>query len=264
MTGDGITDLLLTGYLPLRTQGLALPCYASGPNSNVWYCAVCSIDGDHSGTIISFEPFEADGIIRLEAEASRSVSVGDPWHDVLLWNKEVYVGAPAVIIAQFAQVMDQIAEDIPLALLDLAMATDRLDRRQLANGAYGYVRANWGERQADRWQSDNFVRGHLVIEARRLAVGAGLKDVGSIRELAVDRINGTLVVTMPDVLSKRFIEHGILKLFTAQAARLSDETGISLQFLTASETAVRSKPGRVSEYVPNHKKVYHRDVFRQR
>jgi hypothetical protein len=263
VNGDGIADLLLAGYLPLRTQGLALPCYASGPNSNVWYCAVCSIDGDHSGTIISFEPFEADGIIRLEADASRSVSVGDAWHDVLLWNNEVYVGAPAVIIAQFAQLMDQIAEDIPLALLDLAMATDNLDHRRLASGAYDYVRANWGDRQADRWQSDNFVRPHLVIEARRLAVGAGLKDLGPIRELGVDRRNGTLVVTMPDLLSQRFSENGILKSLLDRTAWLADKTGIPLQFPKANQTPIRSKPERASEYVPP-KKVHNRDVFRQR
>ncbi len=241
MTNDVVEDLLLAGYVPLRSQGFALPCYASSPHSNAWYCAVCSTDGDHSGRIISFEPFEAEGIIRLEARSSRSVSVGDVWHDVLLWKEQVYVGTAAIIVAQLGGLTAELAAGAPLTLLDLAMATDDLDTVALAKNAYIHVQSQWGADQADHWQSDIFMRHQLIIEARRLAGAVGVSDAAAvIRELQIVRKEDSLIVKMPGRLSEIFREHDILQEFFERASKLSDRTGFALMPISAQHDYARS------------------------
>jgi len=241
MTNDVVEDLLLAGYVPLRSQGFALPCYASSPHSNAWYCAVCSTDGDHSGRITSFEPFEADGIIRLEAESSRSVSVGDVWHDVLLWKEQVYVGTAAIIVAQLGGLRAELAAGAPLTLLDLAMATDELDTVALAKNAYVHVQSQWGADQADHWQSDIFMRHQLMIEARRLVGAAGVSDAAAaIRELQIVRKGDSLIVKMPDRLNEIFRKHDILQEFFERASKLSDRTGFALNPINAQHDNARS------------------------
>ncbi|NEK20616.1 hypothetical protein [Rhizobium leguminosarum] len=238
MTGEVITDLALAGYVPLRSQGLALPCYASGPHSNAWYAAVCSIDGDHSGRIMSFEPIEADDVIRLPASSARAVSIGDPWHDVLLWKDDFYVGTPAIIVAQLGERIAEIASNAPLILLDLAMASDDLDRAALVQAAYVHVQAQWGTDEAERWQTDIFVRQCLMVEARRLLAAAGEHNAADvIRELEVGRMGGSLMVELPEALRELFLSHQILQAYAERAAALSDEIGIILTPISAEDDA---------------------------
>ncbi|MCQ8782155.1 hypothetical protein [Mangrovibrevibacter kandeliae] len=228
MMDEDIPELLLAGFVPLRAQGLALPCYASGPLSNAWYCAVCSIDGDHTGTVIGFEPFESDDIIRLPAAAARTVSIGDPWHDVLLWKEEFYVGTPAIIIAQLGETAAELAAEAPLTLLDLAMAGEGLDRAALAATAYAHVRAQWGEAEADRWQSDGFARQQLMLEARRLLAAAGAEGAGVVRGIEVERTGSGLMADIPAALVQLLQEHGIFPRFAARVATLAQETHLPL------------------------------------
>lgn len=228
MMDEDISELLLAGFVPLRAQGLALPCYASGPLSNAWYCAVCSIDGDHTGTVTGFEPFESDDIIRLPAAAARAVSLGDPWHDVLLWKGEFHVGTPTIIIAQLGETAAELAAEAPLTLLDLAMAGDGLDRAALAATAYAHVRAQWGEAEADRWQSDGFARQQLMLEARRLLAAAGTEDAGVVRGIEVERTGTNLVADIPEALVQLLQEHDIFPRFAARVAALAQETHLSL------------------------------------
>lgn len=242
MTDDGIIDLLLAGYVPLRANGLALPCYASAPNSNAWYCAVCSIDGDHAGTVIAFEPFESDDIIRLEAGAARVVSIGDPWHDVLRWKDDIYVGTPAIIVAQLGERVAEIAASAPLILLDLAMASDDLDRAALAQTAYVYVQAQWGTDEANRWQSDIFVRHRLMIEARRLLAAAGEDNAAHIvRGLELARTSTSLTVELPDALYQLFLKHRISEIYAERAATLADEIGIVLSPIFADDAVYQTE-----------------------
>lgn len=228
MIDEDISELLLAGFVPLRAQGLALPCYASGPLSNAWYCAVCSVDGDHTGTVTGFEPFESDDIIRLPAAAARAVSIGDPWHDVLLWKGEFHVGTPAIIIAQLGETAAELAAEAPLTLLDLAMAGDGLDRAALAATAYAHVRAQWGEAEADRWQSDGFARQQVMLEARRLLAAAGTGDAGVVRGIEVERIGTNLVADIPEALVRLLQEHDMFTRFAARVAALAQETHLSL------------------------------------
>lgn len=225
-----ITDLILAGYVPLRSQGIALPCYASGPQSNAWYCAVCSIDGDHSGTVTSFEPFEAGDIIRLPATSQRAVSVGESWHDVLLWNGEAYVGTPEIIVEQLGDKSAQLAADSPLTLLDLAMASDTLDRAALAQNAHAHLSARWGTDNADRWQADGFVRQRLLIEARRLLAHAAAEDKAAIiRELDIVRKGTTMHVVVPPRLHDLLGQEGLVAVFEQKIAAFAVDTGTALE-----------------------------------
>lgn len=248
MMDEDIPDLLLAGYVPLRAQGLALPCYASGPLSNAWYCAVCSIDGDHTGTVIAFEPFESDDIVLLPAAAARTVSIGDPWHDVLLWKEEFHVGTPAIIIAQLGGAAAELAAEAPLTLLDLAMAGDGLDRAALAATAYAHVRAQWGEAEADRWQSDGFARQQLMLEARRLLAASGVAGAGIVRGIEVERTGAGLTADIPVSLVQLLQEHGIFACFAARVAALAQETHLPLTPVTEpGEPAVRKPADGAAE-----------------
>lgn len=232
MIVEDMSELLLGGYLPLRAQGLALPCYASGPLSNAWYCAICSVDGDHAGTVIGFEPFEADDIVRLPPAAARTVSIGDPWHDVLLWKGEQHVGTPAIIVAQLGEGVAELAAEAPLTLLDLAMASEELDRGALAATAFAYVQAQWGEAEAVRWQSDGFTRQQLMLEGRRLLKAAGVVDTGIIRGIEVDRNGDRLEAHIPAALHQLFKDHDIFAPFRERAEALARETRIPLAPIT--------------------------------
>lgn len=233
MTDDELTDFLLAGYVPLRMQGLTLPCYASGPQSNAWYCARCSIDGDHSGTITAFEPFEADDIIRLPADAARAVAIGDPWHDVLLWKEHLHVGTPSVIVSQLGDAVAELASEAPLTLLDLAMATGGLDRAALVRTAFAHVRSHWGAEEANRWQSETFARHQVMIEARRLLANAKVSvPSGVVRQIEVSHIGDELSVDIPSGLRRHLKDHRLLDLFAERVRKLAIETGLPLRAAT--------------------------------
>lgn len=258
-----LTDLILAGYVPLRAQGIALPCYASGPQSNAWYCAVCSIDGDHSGTVIAFEPFEASDIVRLPEASRRTVSVGEPWHDVLLWNGEAYVGTPGIIVEQLGDKVAQLAADSPLTLLDLAMASDTLDRAALAQAAHAHLSAHWGAADADRWQADGFVRQRLLIEARRLLAHAAAEDKAAIiRELDIVRKGTTMHVVVPARLRDLLGLEGVAAAFEQRVAVFAVEIGTTLEppislAVTANDTSEDKDTveGRGSEHIDPAKHV---------
>jgi len=244
VTEEGVTDLLLAGYVSLRTQGLALPCYASGHRSNAWYCARCSIDGDHAGIITAFDPFQSDEIVLLPTEAARSVAVGDAWHDVLLWKGEQYVGTPSIIIAQLGKAVAQLASEAPLTLLDLAMASDELDRLALTKTAFAHVQRNWGEEEASHWRSDTFARRQLIIEVRRLLSAANAPDPDALaRGLEINLIGAELEIEISPLLRRHLKYHRLMDLFAERAQTFALETGVPL--LAIAEDAPAVGPSKI-------------------
>ncbi len=230
MTDDAVTDLLLTGYVALRSEGLALPCYASGPQSNAWYCAVCSTNGDHRGTIIGFTPYDSGDVVLLGEEARRSVSIGDPWHDVLLWNGGTFVGTPEIIVAQLGNQTAELATRAPLTLLDLAMATETLDRAAVRQSARARLVAIWGREEADRWEADGFVRSYLMLEVRRLLRSAGLDEpVDAVRAIQVGRTEYGLTSDIPFAVLTLLANHGLQAALLERVAEFSATTGLELQ-----------------------------------
>jgi hypothetical protein len=235
VTGEPLTTLWLSGYVPLKADGYALPCYSTGPQSNRWYCAVCTIDGDHRAYIASFEPYDAEGVLLLPAGREHPVAAGDPWHDVLLWNGQVYVGTADDLAEQLSPHMSDMAGSAPLTLLDVLMASEAPDLRARQEAAFEHVRRNWGLDVAGRWQSDMFARHQLIIEIRRIvaatgaATGAGAEIV---RLLEVDRTEGGRIrVRLPCPLQDLLGQHGLAD-FQAAATAFSDATGIDLEPLS--------------------------------
>lgn len=229
MDSDGLTDLLLAGYVPLRDEGMALPCYASGPQSNAWYCALCSVPGDRAGTVVDFEPFESGDIIRLPAAAQRAVSVGDPWHDVLVWGGDCFVGTPDIILTALGDRVAELAGNAPLTLLDLAMPAQRLDRAAIVTAAKLRIDSFWGPGEASHWESDIFVRQNLLLELRRLLSGApeaGCAEL--IRQLEVTASDGSMTVDVPSPLAALLRRHNAIDAFERRMETFGYETGLTL------------------------------------
>lgn len=211
MTDDAITELLLVGYVAQRSEGLALPCYASGPQSNAWYCARCSIDGDHEGHVSGFEPFEGDGIEQLPEQAWRTISVGDPWHDVLLLDGGAYVGTPDLILAELEDRVAELESAAPLTLLDLAMASGSLDRSAIAGSVLARLDTLWGSEIAREWQTETFVRQRVMLIVRRLlAPFDNAPDAAAVNGIEIDRDGDHMSVALPPrlagILSRRHLK----------------------------------------------------------
>jgi hypothetical protein len=233
--GEPLTALRLSGYVPLKAEGFALPCYSSGPLSNRWYCAVCTIDGDHRACIAGFEPFDAEGVVLLPTSQEHPVAAGDPWHDVVLWNGQVYVGTPHDLAEQLNTQISELAISAPLTLLDLLMASGASDLRARQKAAFEHVEKNWGADAAARWQSDMFARHQLMIEIRRIVAAAGAAaahaaDIARLLEVdrtASGRLRVRLTGPLPDLLGQQGLAD-----FVARATAFSDATGIELEPLS--------------------------------
>ncbi|MDZ5698639.1 hypothetical protein [Chelativorans sp. M5D2P16] len=189
MTGAGLSELLLVGYVPLTEHGFALPCFASGPQPNAWYTAVCSIDGDHDGLITAFELFESDEIRRLPPEMHRRAAIGDQWLDVFLWDGVTNVGTADAVWNAVAPFRSDISEKAPLTLLDLALSAEPEAAACLAKGAFDFMRLRYGVEKAETWRRDTLIREQAVLRLRRLAAAASLpqrtvKDLKSSVEVS--------------------------------------------------------------------------------
>ena len=185
----------------MRLQGLSLPCYITRPGANRWYVAVCTIDGDHAAKIAGFEPFDGD-VTLLPASSQRLVAVGDPWHDVLVWNGLEHVGTPDIILAQLGGELDDISKNAPLTLLDLAVAVDTPDLPERAGAAYRYLEARFDQKMADHWQCELFVRQRTLVELRRLVRKPRSSAVAAaIRLIEVTRNSQGLTIELPPAVA---------------------------------------------------------------
>lgn len=229
MKNDGINELLLAGFVPLRKEGLALPCYASGPQSNAWYCARCSTDGDRHGTIVEFDPFESADIIRLPEGSRRVVSVGDDWQDVLVWGDDFFVGTPDIILTTLGDRVAELAAEAPLELLDLAMPAQRLDRAALVASATVRLEALWGRRAADSWQTDIFMRQGLMLELRRLLSHSEDPESGAlIRQLEIVPAADGFSVELTAPLTALLHRHKAGEAFERRVEAFGYETGLPI------------------------------------
>src|SRR5689334_12948780 len=136
---QGPDELFLAGYVQVFAEGFALPCYAASPRANIWYVAICSVDGDHTGTITGFELFDANEVQPLPKELQRKIRIGAFWHDVFLWAGDPHVGVPATILYELAAEVGDVAAEAPISLLDLALFVDNVDVRPLVRGAFDHI-----------------------------------------------------------------------------------------------------------------------------
>jgi small GTP-binding protein len=193
----------LSGYAAVADHGFALPCFRRGRRDNTWYVAVCSIPGDHAGTITDFEPFADGGVVPLASDLSRDVGRGDPWCDIFLWNGALAVGRPAEIWDTLAEQAEQIARLAPISFLDLAIAADRPERKELTRNAFLILTERYGSVRAVRWRDETFLRHVLLTRLRRFVSAEQMpefaRQLNAVFLTATDR--GQLEVHWPAMLS---------------------------------------------------------------
>jgi hypothetical protein len=226
---DTLDEMILAGHAPLRAQGFSVPCYVTRPGANRWYVALCSIDGDHAATIIGFEPFDGD-VTELSSPSQRVVTVGNPWHDVLVWNGVTHVGTPEIILEQLDDQLEEIAQKAPLTLLDLSVAVDAPDLPVRQAAAYRYLETRFDKTVADHWQAELFVRQRTMIEARRLVRKArSPRMAGAIRLIEVGRSDRGLTIAVPPEVAAALEQAQTVDAFSERVDSLSSIAGIGLK-----------------------------------
>ena len=186
--GRSVTDehlsLRLIGWYGSTGHGFSVPLFGQIEGANTLYIARCSISGDHQGTIAEFEPVDVGGYERLPVDGSILLAVGEPWHDVFVWNGISYVGTPEELWQELQPYHSDLVEKAPLSFLDLALYADRAEVQQLAPLAFAYVDDCFDRVMAQRWRMQ-LLRQWLETELRRTLAGDRFDDE-TIRSVAVE------------------------------------------------------------------------------
>ncbi|MDP4024736.1 hypothetical protein Q8W71_19080 [Methylobacterium sp. NEAU 140] len=155
----------LVGFYPLMGNGFTLPIFEIINSNNDFYIAICSVPGDHAGTIVDFEPISADrdAIKRIKAIA---VEPGSKWIDIFLWRKQVFIGSVYSIYNQIESKIDKISSDLPLTLFDIVGSWDSANSIRIGNMALAYLRRNYGNDVANHWLRQTLTRYGYISVAR--------------------------------------------------------------------------------------------------
>ncbi len=195
--------MLLSGYVRGFENGFALPCYATGSQANIWYVAICSVDGDHSGTITGFSLFDTERVLKLPEAQQRKIAVGAQWQDVFFWADKAYVGLPADILRDLHAHVEEIASEAPISLLDLALSSGEGDVCGLVQTAFEHINRRYGAEMADTWFREMLVREQVQLVTRRLVVEAELSHalLKDVQQIVVRKINGRFQITLPKTIA---------------------------------------------------------------
>ena len=243
MVDDPPQMLFLAGYVPLTPHGFALPCFSTGARANTWYTAVCSIDADHSGSIVEFEIFESDDIEKLPEAELQEASVGSHWIDVFLWSGAVLVGTADDLVDALEDEIPAMRAHAPLTLLDLALHSDRLGTADIARSAIDYLTSSFGGDKAHEWLRDTLLRQRTMVALRRITHEAGFTP--AIRSLIsqteiIDLDDGSMRVELPKALSKAVLTSDLLQVLDDCIAALGECIGVDLS--TPPHAAAESEP----------------------
>ncbi|MFD6319823.1 hypothetical protein [Methylorubrum thiocyanatum] len=238
--------LLLAGYVALCETGFALPCYATGPQANVWNVAVCSPDGDHTGTVVGFDVFEGEGVVILPEELRRRVIIGSAWQDVFLWNGTPFVGTPKLLFERLRPEMELLAARIPISTLELALAAEAPDIPAFVEAAIWHVERRHGKVVAGGWQRDVLLKGEARLALRRLlaAAGADRSITAGARPTIVER-KGGYDATLPAQTSSFLAAAGLLDDARRAVRKAGHAVGFDLRLNVGSPVA-REAPARES------------------
>ncbi len=195
--GDEALQLSLVGYVPLAGSGFALPCFATDPRPNAWYLARCSVDGDHAGKVVGFDPYRDEHVHLLPDPLQRPVREGDPWTDVFLWEGRALVGTAVEMFAELGAELPRMQETIPISLLELALAAGEGNVAGRAETARARLERDHGaEAAAEWWTSVIASQVRLAIRRRLAETGTGPEAAREVRQLAMAQREGILVVRL--------------------------------------------------------------------
>ena len=230
---DEHLNLRLIGWYGSEGHGFSVPLFGQSEGANTLYTARCSISGDHRSTIAGFEPVDVYEYDRLPVGESISLVVGDPWHDVFVWNGIGYVGTPDALWTELEPFHIDLAERAPLSFLDLALYADRAEVQRLAPLAFAYVDERFDRAMAQRWRKQ-FVRQWLETEIRRKLAGCRF-DEEAFRSVAVEEnAPDALTAVPPAPLLRTLIDTGAVGQVTEGLVSLAGTLGADITLPDAS------------------------------
>ena len=230
---DEHLSLQLIGWYGTEGHGFSVPLFGQSQRANTLYTARCSISGDHRGTITGFEPVDVHDYNRAPAGESISLEVGDPWHDVFVWNGIGYVGTPDALWAELEPFHRDLGERAPLSFLDLALYADRADVQRLAPLAFAYVHDRFDRAMAQRWRRQ-LLRQWLETEIRRKLAGRR-HDEEVFRSVAVEEnARDALTAVPPAPLLRTLIDTGTIGQVSERLAGLAGALGVDIHLADAS------------------------------
>lgn len=208
---------MLSGYVKLTEHGYTLPCFSKTLQPNAWYVAVCSVSGDHLGTIAGFDLYESGEIMGLAHGLVRTLEIGDPWHDVFLWDGHVHVGTAEELWDELESDRGQIAATAPITLLDLALNAGRGDQKALATAAFDYLEHRYGTDKAESWCRETlFLQRFLVLLRRLGSSGLSGEAVLAARDIEVTADQtGAYTVCAPASIKVSLDASGQMDIFRA-------------------------------------------------
>ena len=211
-----------------------MPLFGQSEGANTLYTARCSISGDHRGTIADFEPVDVHDYERVPADESVSLAIGDPWHDVFVWNGIGYVGTPDALWAELEPFHRDLGERAPVSFLDLALYADRAEMLRYAAFAFAYVHDSFDRVTAQRWRRQ-FLRQWLETEMRRTLAGSRINDEAFRSVTMEERAPDTLTAVMPAPLLSTLIDAGVIGEVSKRLAGLAGALGADIILPDASD-----------------------------
>ena len=236
---DDHLNLRLIAWYACAGHGFAMPLFGQSEGANTLYTARCSIPGDHRATIAEFEPVDVFVQHRLPADESIPLSVGDPWHDVFVWNGNGYVGTPDALWAELKPFHGDLRERAPLSLLDLAMQADQDEVHRLASVAFAHVEHRFDRARAKRWRRQ-LVRQWLEVKFRRALVGHDYDEVAYQSVVVVEERPNALTAISPSGLLKALIDVDAVRGVSGDLGALAKALGAEVSVSDASNVNVAS------------------------
>ena len=225
--------LHLIGWYGSEGHGYSIPLFGQTEGANTMLIARCSDSGDHRGTIADFEPVDVSQYTRLPSDRAKSLAIGDPWHDVFVWNSVGYVGTPDVLWRELEEHHREIAGLAPISFLELALNADREEVPELCRMAFDFVQNRFDKGIARRWRMQ-FLRQWFETEVRRVQLESTF-DEENYRSVALEEnTSGGLIAVLPNVIASRMMEMGTLVDVSAKLIDLGEALGAEVTGLTES------------------------------
>lgn len=182
----------LRGFRLVLPYGFASPLFGVGEKPNAWYSACCWPPGDRKGRIVDFDLDDAGEVTLLQPGHVIPCDQGDPWLNVFVWNKEIFVGRAADIWRSTRHLHSEIASTAPITMLSLAECGPPARHLDAIRYLSGWADVHLGAHIAEHWRSDVLLRGALVKDVRRFLGREHATDGGVVAALnaAVVRIDG--------------------------------------------------------------------------
>ncbi|BCW88254.1 hypothetical protein sos41_13930 [Alphaproteobacteria bacterium SO-S41] len=219
---DDIQELRLVGWYGDYDEGFAIPLFGQFEGANTLYCAVSAISADARSVISRFEAVDVTDGRRLLTGESIPLKIGDPWHDVFIWDDTAYISASDTLWDAVADVRADLKLRAPISMLEMAISADHPDVVECAKNGIEFVANRFGQAQAAKWRRQT-VRLYLETHIRQALANSKI-TARALRSVSiVEETDGVLTpIVEPEVLAELLasdeLGRVLSKLFTFAAA----------------------------------------------